>query len=857
MNILEKLALILPLVENPARYIGGEANSVLKNHSEVLSKMAFVFPDTYEIGMSNNGVRILYHLINKEPDLLCEVAFAPWPDMAKEMQKHSIPLYTHASWTSISQFDIVGITLQTELNFTNVPYVLELGFINAWSKDRKENEPFVIGGGPAVANPEPVADFFDAFVIGDGEEVTPQLMRLIGKGKKQKKSRLEILKDLSLLDGVYVPSLMELSKNSFGQLVPKSPATGSYASTKGVRRLFIPEMKAEYYPIQNLIANSKSIHNRFSIEVMRGCTQACRFCQAGIWYRPCRELHPDTVIDIAKQGILATGERELGLLSLSTADYQPVEALADSLIDDSFFSNIDVSLPSIRVNSYGQSLAGKAAALKGGRSTTFAPETGSQRIRKMINKTISNEDMYNAAEYAFANHFNKIKLYTMIGFLTENLEDMEEFCELIDELVKIGRRYSKKNQIVVSIGVFIPKAFTPLQWSPFVDQETAEKHIQFVRERFYRHPNVRISWSDWDTSLLEAFYSKGDRSLSKLIYHAYQKGLVFESDSKQIQPHIWKEIWNDFNIDLSWIFETKDLDEVFPWDFIHAGVSKNYLKIEWNKAFDENSAPTPNCKWGDCQKCGIPGLGKDIILAPKPEKYAAPSRSPQEIKELIQSRKKTQGPGYLYKITFKKTGMSRFLPHQNTLSHFERIFFSLDIPIKFSEGFSPKPKISNTGALPLGLETHCEIISIELLENLDLKEDARSKLLQKLNHILPAGLEIIDIERITEKLSKKVPKAMQFMHKADSIPQNLEAKFLKKNLPTVSNHRGHAIDLNEHIIDLNINENCILITVKTNSQGTCVSPYTIYGALLSKDPSDTQLDLKSRTLLIQKTTIIW
>ena len=382
MTILEKIALALPAVESPARYMGGEANSVIKDHSKMLARMAFVFPDTYEIGMSNNGLRILYHVLNREPDLLCEVAFAPWDDMAAEMKKYDIPLYTHASYTAVKDFEVVGLTLQTELNFTNVPYVLELAGIPAWQKDRAESDPIVVSGGPAMGNPEPVADFFDAFMIGDGEKLIVEFVRCVGEGRKAGLKRAEILENLSKIDGVYVPSLREVVKNEFGVIVPKEPAKGSYEHTNGVRRQFIPVLDPKDYPIKNLIANMQLVHNRFSVEVMRGCAQGCRFCQAGIWYRPCRELNPDDVLDIAKAGIQATGERELGLLSLSTADYKPVEALTDSIIDDPFYDNVDVSLPSIRVNSFGQSLAEKVAALKGGRSATFAPETGSERIRK-------------------------------------------------------------------------------------------------------------------------------------------------------------------------------------------------------------------------------------------------------------------------------------------------------------------------------------------------------------------------------------------------------------------------------------------------------------------------------------------
>lgn len=857
MTILEKIALALPAVESPARYMGGEANSVIKDHSKMLARMAFVFPDTYEIGMSNNGLRILYHVLNREPDLLCEVAFAPWDDMAAEMKKYDIPLYTHASYMAVKDYEVVGLTLQTELNFTNVPYVLELAGIPAWQKDRAESDPIVVSGGPAMGNPEPVADFFDAFMIGDGEKLIVEFVRCVGEGRKAGLKRAQILENLSKIDGVYVPSLREVVKNEFGVIVPKEPAKGSYEHTNGVRRQFIPVLDPKDYPIKNLIANMQLVHNRFSVEVMRGCAQGCRFCQAGIWYRPCRELNPDDVLDIAKAGIQATGERELGLLSLSTADYKPVEALTDSIIDDPFYDNVDVSLPSIRVNSFGQSLAEKVAALKGGRSATFAPETGSERIRKMINKTISDQDMYDAAEHAFSSGFNKIKLYTMIGFPTENLDDMQAFCDLIFNLVKIGRKYNRGIQIAVSIGILIPKSFTGLQWAPFMDKETALGHIRFVREKFYKHPNVKINWAAWETSFLEAVYSRGDRSLGPVIYAAYKKGIIFESDSYRFDFNKWLEVWDECGYDTSWVYREREKDEVFPWDVIHAGTSKQYLRREWEKAFDPTSAPVPNCKWGDCQACGIPGFGKEIVLADDPVRHKAPSRTPEEIKKLVADRRPSQKVSYSYKITFKKSGISRFLPHHNMLSFFERTFICAGIPIKFSEGFSPKPRIVNMGALPLGLETYCEVISVDLLQPLDISPEGKPKIIAKLSAPFPRGMEIIDIEPLKEKLSKHFPKAMVYRHTPESIPADLMQKFEQKQLPIVTNHRGQQMDLNEQVLGIDIQDGTMTVRVKCNNQGTTPSPFVIFAGLLGIEIDPTKLDEVSRRFLVAKIAIEW
>lgn len=835
-ELVSKLEPILSRVDNPARYLGGEGNGIDKEFDQTVGRMALLFPDTYEVGMSNNGMRILYHVINREEDLLAETAFAPWMDMAAEMREAGIPLYTHESYTPIKDFDLVGISLQTELNYTNVPYVLELGGIPAWSAERGLEDPFIVGGGPVMANPEPVADFYDFFVIGDGEVLAPQIVRIVGEGRRAGLDRVSILTQLAELKGIYVPSLMAVKLNEFGEWIPdtEAQAKGSYQRTKGVQRTWVDVLNKDDYPINNLIPNGKLVHNRFSLEVMRGCTQGCRFCQAGYWYRPNRELEPDAVIEIAQKGLKATGEKELGLLSLSTADYSQVEKVTDILIDKEEFNHIDVSLPSLRANSFGQTLAQKVAAIKGGRSATFAPETGSERLRKMINKTISDEDMYQAAENVFSAGFNKIKLYTMVGMPTETLDDMEAFCGLIQGLIDIGRKHSKTNQVHAAVGIMVPKPFTPMQWVGFMPEAKVMEHIHFVRERFRYDKNVRISWTDWHEAHLESFYSRGDRTIAPMIYNAYQKGMVFESFRENFDYDKWLDIWDEYDVNQGRIFNDRDFEEVFPWDYIHAGTSKGYLKSEYKKMFLVESEPVPDCKWGkeDCQKCGIPGNYLDTELADAPE-VEAPSRTAQEVRDLFHARKHALKDNYHYIIRYSKTLLAKYLPHQNTMEFFSRAFTRLGIELKYSKGFSPRPVIQNLGALPLGLGTECEEVLVTLLEELPIDGST----LEDLNAAFPRGLEVIDITR-TDNKKLRLPDQVSYTLDIEDIDKNLKFKtalnqFEAGELPAVENHRGKLNDIQSEVVALEILDSGELyFTLKVNSSGASVSPFVAVASFI-------------------------
>ncbi|MBO7130533.1 MAG: TIGR03960 family B12-binding radical SAM protein [Fibrobacterales bacterium] len=843
-EIREALGRLLPFVEAPARYLGGEGNTVLKEFPACEGTIAFLFPDNYEVGMSNNGVRVLYHVVNRRPKLLMEVAFLPMPDMAERMIREGMPLYTHGSFRPIRDFDLVGITVQSELNYTNIPFALDLAGIPVCSSERGDDDPFVAGGGPCSANCEPVADFFDFFSIGDGETVLPDLVELVGRMRREGKSRVEILEAASKIDGVYVPALTPTTTNEWGEIVPLRPATGSYERTEGVRRAFIRKMDPEFHPVRNLVPNTAPVHPRFALEVMRGCTQGCRFCQAGYWYRPVREFDADVALRLAREGIEATGEHELGLLSLSTADYSQLEPLLDKLIDDPFFHAVDVSVPSLRVNSYGKSVAYKVQALKAGRSATFAPETGSQRLRRMINKTISDDDIYQAAEAAFSTGYNKVKLYSMIGFPTEGPEDMEACGELIENIRKIGYAHDHGNQVHASVGILVPKPFTPMQWVGFVDKERALSNLALLRGRFRDSRTVRISWTSWEQARLESFYSRGDRSLAPMILEASRRGLVFESQGERIDFAGWESIWAEFGYDMKRIHGDRPLDMRLPWDGIHAGVSVGYLKSEYEKMFRDDAEPVNNCKWGDCHKCGIPGFGRDTVLA-KPPESPAPSRTEAEIAELQAARRSNTIFGHPTRLLFSKVGLSRFLPHQTTMDLLARAISGSGVRLEKSHGFNPRPIVKNAGALPLGAEAIREELVVRPLDPMPEFGSAEGRaLLEKINAKLPDGLSLAEWTAI-EKSDLSVCEKVRWRFDGAS-PADLAERLEAGEFGAIVDSRGKEIDLRAEILELERDEARLDVVLKANAQGNAVSPYPVFGALLGVDPAQV------RTLRLRK-----
>jgi len=745
-TLRERLDAILPTVQSPSRYLGLERNLTRKPWDSVALRVALAFPDAYEIGMSHQGTRILYHLINRRDDALAERTFAPMPDMAEALRAADLPLYSLESYHSIVDFDVVGISLQSELNYINIPYLLDLAGITRRAVKRAEDEPLVIAGGPCTANPEPVADFFDAILIGDAEAALDTMLDAIRDGRAAGENRIGLLDRLAAVEGVYVPRFYTWTPAS-------GEEPGAWTKPENapfpVKRVWVDQLDLADQPEAPIVPFAGVIQDRLGLEIMRGCTQGCRFCQAGYWYRPVREHDPAQVVERLERQIDETGFEEIGLLSLSSADYSQVEPLVYNLADRLSDRRVSVNLPSLRADSFSVGLAEAVSRVRKS-GFTFAPETGSDRLRRVINKTFTNADMIKAAEAAFSKGWNAIKVYAMIGLPTETDDDLEELAVLAENLAKAGQRLrGRKVQIKVSVGCFIPKAWTPFQWQPFIDPEEQQRRIQFLRDRFRRIKGTRLNWSDPDEAVLEALLSRGGRELSRTIELAHDEGAIFDGWTDFLNLDAWRKAVDVTGVDIKRELGERGIGEPLPWDIIDAGVRKGYLKAEWRRAVRE--ADTEDCKWGRCYRCGIPGDGADTQLAActlpllgetMPEadrpKTAAYKLRP-EPRVPPQARIEPQAPvQHRYRFSFTKMGDARYLSHRQVMDALERAVRGGRVPVRYTEGYNPHIRLSMGPALSVGHEGEVELFDV------DCTSQVRQQHITAVNRLLPHGIEIID-----------------------------------------------------------------------------------------------------------------
>ena len=609
----KRLDRILPKVTKPGRYVGGEWNMIRKDWEKAKVRTAFVFPDVYEIGMSNLALRILYGLINSYEDFLCERAFAPWTDMEEKMKEEGIPLYALESFHPLKEFDVVAFTLQYELSYTNILNILKLSDIPLRSENRQTSPengtgyPIILAGGPCAYNPEPLAPFVDCILIGEGEEQFPAILGVIKSGKSEGKSKEEILMELTKLQGIYVPGFYEFAYNPDGTIEEIKVKEGV---PKVIKKAVIKDFSSAYFPDKVIVPYTEAIHDRVMLEVMSGCTRGCRFCQAGMIYRPLRERSPEVLLEQAERAIEATGYEEISLVSLSTSDYSCVNGVLEKLMAKMQSKGVSVSLPSLRLDSFDVQIAEQVQKVRKS-GLTFAPEAGTQRLRDVINKGVTEEDLLRTTEAAFRAGWSNIKLYYMIGLPTETYEDLDGIIDQAHKVLEVSRKAGRRGaRVTISASSFVPKAQTPFQWEAQDLMEVLSAKQEYLKKRL-KDQRIKFLYHDVNASALEAVFARGDRKISGLLEWAVNAGCKFDSWSEHFRFDLWQQAMTETGIDPYYYANRQySLEEILPWDHLSPGVSKEFLAEEYQNALA--GAITPDCR-GKCSRCGIcPDLAKTV-----------------------------------------------------------------------------------------------------------------------------------------------------------------------------------------------------------------------------------------------------
>lgn len=618
---MRKLALsdeILLSVTQPARYIGGEINMVVKDPSKVDVRFAMCFPDVYDIGMSHLGIQILYDMFNRREDTYCERVYSPWTDLDKIMREKQIPLFALESQDPVKDFDFLGITLQYEMSYTNILQILDLSQIPLHANERTWEHPIVIGGGPCSYNPEPIAEFFDMFYIGEGEVVYAKLIDAYKESRKRGDSREQFLKLAAQIPGIYVPALYDPEYNEDGTL--KSFRPNCPEAPEKVEKVLVMDFTNEVYPEKPLVPFIKVTQDRVVLEIMRGCIRGCRFCQAGQIYKPLREKNVEYLKELAYKMLKSTGHEEISLSSLSSSDYTDIEEMVTYLVDEFHGKGVNVSLPSLRIDAFSLDVMSKVQDVKKS-SLTFAPEGGTQRMRDVINKGLTEEDILNGAAEAFRGGWNRVKLYFMLGQPTETVEDCEGIALLSEKITEVffdevpKEKRQGKVQVVASTSFFVPKPFTPFQWARMCTKDEFLEKARIVNHKMKEmknHKCLKYNWHEADVTVLEGVLARGDRKVAAVIEEAYKNGALYDSWSESFRNDIWMQAFEACGVDIDF-YTTRErcLDELFPWDFIDVGVTKEFLKREWNNAM--NAKVTPNCRM-QCSGCGAKNFGGGVCF---------------------------------------------------------------------------------------------------------------------------------------------------------------------------------------------------------------------------------------------------
>ncbi len=776
---------LLPLVRRPSRYIGGELNSVKKNLDSVGVKFALAFPDAYELGMSHLGFQVLYTALNSVDDIACERVFAPWTDMEELMRARSVPLSTLENRIPLYQCDIVGFSLQYELSFTNILNMLDLGGISLKAADRAESEPFIIAGGPVAFNVEPMAEFFDAVLLGDGELAAVEIAEAVKESRATGESRAETLGRLSKIPGVYIPSFFEVLYNADSTVKEIRSTVAGY---DGILKRTEPDIEQLPVPLNPIVPFAETVHDRVSVEIMRGCTRGCRFCQAGMIYRPARERSKAKISSIVETELLNTGYDEASLLSLSTGDYTEIDGLITGLMCDLSKEGVAMSLPSLRVGSLSKTVASEVARVRK-TGFTLAPEAGTERLRMVINKGISEEDLIRTAEMVFSLGWRAIKLYFMVGLPTETEEDLLGIVQLGSKVRQVGKRIMKGSpQVSVSVTTFIPKPFTPFQWIPQMELERCREVHAVLRKRL-RSSGLDFKWNDPGASILEGVFSRGDRRLSAVIQRAFEKGARFDGWSEELKSEVWEQAFEELGVETAfYTHRERNFGETLPWQHLSPGVTEEFLIDEYKKAVggssvedvyaevtsamsvsaegaDENSemegvAPeqTPDCKIDSCSYCGVCDFKvvKNVLASDGAEHATSASgevsSSSGEVSPVSQEEPVEEELPLRYTVRYSRLGPLKFLGHLEIVSAIKRNIKRAGLPVIYSKGFHPMQRMSFPDPLPVGIESLDESFGVEL-NGLNGRLEPE-EILERLNRTSPEGIKFLEAVPTHLKLSR-------------------------------------------------------------------------------------------------------
>jgi radical SAM family uncharacterized protein/radical SAM-linked protein len=798
----DTLESLLLQVQKPARYIGHELNAVKKDPAGVKLRLALAFPDIYDVGMSHTGLKILYWVVNSRPELYAERVFAPWLDLEKLLRKEQRPLGTIETGTPLSQLDFVGFSLQYELCATSVLQMLDLGGIPLRAQDRGPNDPFVVGGGPVAFNPVPLAPFFDAFAVGDGEEVILELADTQVRWKNEGGSREDLLKEWDRLPGVFVPAL-----HSPGQRV---------------RRRIVADLDKAGFPSSPVLPFCEIVHDRIGIEIARGCSRGCRFCQAGMLYRPVRERSVRNILDLAEENAKSTGWEEVSLLSLSSGDYSAVGELVTSFTEQFGAEKVALSLPSLRTETLSAQIAHQIQKVRK-TGFTLAPEAGTERLRRIINKGNTEEDLEKAVITAAQQGWRAMKLYFMIGLPYELDEDL-------DGIVSVMRQVSKWTQggkLTASVSTFVPKSHTPFQWAGQIFREETERKQLYLKRHFTRG-KTKIKFHDPRISFLEGVFARGDARLAPVVESAFRNGARFDGWEDQLKFELWMNEFEKAGIHPEKYLEARAFAEPLPWDFIDTGLTREFLVREWQRAVLGEA--TGDCRGGECSGCGVcdfdsiqPRLAS-VETLPRPNTSVSPSEPAEpQIRRL--------------RLQYGKIGSMKLLGHQDLIRMFHRTFRRAGITLDYSKGFHPHPKLRFSPPLALGVESIAEYLDFDVVNC----NSTVPRIMDMLLEYLPVGINPLDLAEISLRESTVSGKIQSVTYKIEYSDSDPEGSCLRKarefrsasSFELTSDRKGKVrrLDLKEWVVDLVIGESALKVTLLSGPEGS-VHPLAAAAAIL-------------------------